>query len=95
VVTNRILANNVIMISGDEKEIQPVLITGKVTDLITGKSLPGVSVVIEDSQEGIITDDDGNYTLEAPDQNQVIVFSYTGYVTKNNLYRANSHGCNA
>ncbi|MCD4737375.1 MAG: TonB-dependent receptor [Bacteroidales bacterium] len=56
-------------------------ITGTVTTL-TGESLPGVTVIIKDTQTGKITGLDGKYTIDAPDANSVLVFSFVGYVTQ-------------
>lgn len=54
------------------------VITGQVTDSETGETLPGVNVVVEGTTIGTITDFDGNYRLEVPSSNSVIVFSYVG-----------------
>ncbi|MEG1585509.1 MAG: SusC/RagA family TonB-linked outer membrane protein, partial [Bacteroidales bacterium] len=52
-------------------------IKGNVKDE-TGLGLPGVSVVVKGTTMGTITDYDGNYTLEVP-ENAEVVFSYIGY----------------
>lgn len=54
-------------------------ITGKVTDATTGEPLPGVSIVLQGTTRGSVTDLDGNFTIEASD-GQVIEFSYVGYL---------------
>ena len=51
-------------------------VTGKVTDQ-TGASLPGVSIVVKGTTTGIITDNSGNYTINAPD-NATLQFSFVG-----------------
>jgi TonB-linked SusC/RagA family outer membrane protein len=53
-------------------------VSGKVTSAEDGSSLPGVNVVVVGSQQGSITDVDGNYTLQVPDQ-AVLKFSYIGF----------------
>ena len=53
-------------------------VNGKVTSAEDGSSLPGVNVVVVGSQQGSITDVDGNYTLEVPD-GASLNFSYIGY----------------
>ena len=54
-------------------------ITGQITDLATGETLIGVNVIIDgDSNNGSVSDIDGNYTLNAKVGDQVI-FSYVGY----------------
>ena len=45
---------------------------------VTGEPLIGVNVAVKGTTIGIITDIDGNYTLEVPSKS-TIVFSYIGY----------------
>ncbi len=58
------------------------IITGQVTDLENGESLPGVNVVVKGTTIGTVTDVDGNYRLTAPDDAQTLVFSSVGYVSE-------------
>ena len=55
-------------------------ITGTVTDA-HGDPLIGVSIRIKNAQGGTITDIDGKFTIQAP-ENATIDVSYVGYVTK-------------
>jgi TonB-dependent starch-binding outer membrane protein SusC len=55
-------------------------ITGKVTD-DAGLPLPGVSVVIEGTTDGTITDFKGQYSLLVPADKQVLVYSFIGFKT--------------
>ncbi len=57
-------------------------ITGTVTSAEDGESLPGVSVLIEGSQQGTITDMDGNFNLSVPSNDAVLVFSFIGFSQK-------------
>ena len=54
-------------------------ITGKVSDA-SGTPLPGVSIVIEGKNIGTTTDFDGNFSINAR-QNDVLQFSYIGMQT--------------
>ncbi len=56
-------------------------VTGTVTDAVTGKPLPGVTIQVKGTSTGIATDEKGHYSLSAPD-NAVLVFSYLGYIKK-------------
>lgn len=56
-------------------------ITGKVTDE-TGNGLPGVNVLVKNSDIGVITDVEGNYKLIVPDDASTLIFSYVGYITE-------------
>ncbi len=54
-------------------------ISGKVTSGEDGSSLPGVNVVVVGSQQGSITDVDGNYTINVSD-GATLKFSYIGFI---------------
>lgn len=56
---------------------QQMKITGKVTDT-GGEPLIGVSVRVDKSGNGTVTDLDGKYSIEAPAKS-VLMFSYIGY----------------
>jgi hypothetical protein len=56
-------------------------ITGKVT-ADDGSGLPGVHVLIEGTSLGTVTDSDGNYTINVPSDESVLVFSFIGYATQ-------------
>jgi hypothetical protein len=58
-----------------------ITVKGTVTDSENYTGLPGVNVVIKGTATGTITDIDGNYTLEVPNGEAVLVFSSVGYST--------------
>lgn len=45
-----------------------------------GEALPGVSVVIQGTTRGSLTDEKGNFTLSVPDEAATLIFSFVGYV---------------
>ncbi|MBO9616893.1 MAG: TonB-dependent receptor [Dyadobacter sp.] len=45
-----------------------------------GAGLPGVSVVVKGTQSGTVTDVDGQFALEIPQEATVLVFSFVGYL---------------
>ena len=55
-------------------------ITGVVNDS-SGAPLPGAAVVIDGTNDGVATDFDGNYSIEA-NVGDVLVFSFVGFVTQ-------------
>lgn len=59
---------------------------GKVTGASDGEPLIGVSAVVKGTPRGGVTDFDGNYTLTGLKQGDVIVFSYIGYLKKEQTY---------
>lgn len=59
-----------------------VLIAQKVSGTITdeeGEALPGVSIVIKGTLQGTVTDLDGNFSLEVPSEESVLVISSVGF----------------
>ena len=56
-------------------------ISGTVTDE-DGNGLPGVNVLVKNTGIGTISDADGNYKLNTPEDASVLVFSYVGYITE-------------
>ncbi|MEZ4956710.1 MAG: carboxypeptidase-like regulatory domain-containing protein [Saprospiraceae bacterium] len=53
-------------------------IKGQVTD-DNGYPLIGVSIVIQNSSKGTVTDLDGNFSIDSPIENPVLEVSYTGF----------------
>ncbi|MBS9773702.1 MAG: TonB-dependent receptor [Tenacibaculum sp.] len=47
-----------------------------------GQYLDAVSVIVENTKKGTVTDDNGNYSLKLPTGEYTLVFSYLGYSTK-------------
>lgn len=56
-------------------------ISGQVKDE-KEEPLPGVNILVKDTQQGVITDSDGKFSIEVPDENAVLVFSFVGYATQ-------------
>ncbi len=55
-------------------------VTGKVID-DSGEPLIGATVLIQGTSTGVVTDIDGSYSIQTPN-NATLVFSYTGFVTQ-------------
>src|SRR5690606_9853451 len=47
-----------------------------------GEPIPGVSVLVKDTNTGTITDLEGNYEISVPASATTLVFSYLGYVSQ-------------
>ena len=56
---------------------QQKTISGKVVDE-SGAPLPGVAVVVKGTTTGVVTDIDGNYSLQVPADAQTLQFSFVG-----------------
>ena len=61
--------------------VQAKVVKGTVTDQ-AGETIISASVVVKGTSVGTITDLDGNYELDVPDDAQTLVFSYLGYKTE-------------
>ena len=61
--------------------VQARVISGTVKDQ-TGETIISASVVVKGTTIGTVTDFDGNYTLEVPDDATVLIFSYIGMKTQ-------------
>ena len=77
------IENKTIVISrkGESTIKRLINIRGAVVDN-QGLPLPGVTVKIKGTNKGVNTDVNGNYSINVPDQNAVLVFSFIGYGTK-------------
>lgn len=57
-------------------------ISGKVTSPEEPEGIPGVNVVVKGTTIGTVTDFDGNYSLSVPEDRNVLVFSFVGFLTR-------------
>ena len=56
-------------------------VIGKVCDE-TGEGMPGVSVIVKGTSQGVVTDLDGAFNITPSQRNAVLVFSFLGYVSQ-------------
>ncbi len=56
-----------------------IAVKGQIIDAETKDALPGVNVLVKGTQTGTSSDANGNYTLNIPDANATLVFSFVGY----------------
>ena len=71
-----LLATNANLLFAQNKTV-----TGVVKDAVTKESIPGASVLVKGTQQGTITDLDGNYTLKV-ETGASLVYSFVGYETQ-------------
>ncbi|SHN20108.1 TonB-linked outer membrane protein, SusC/RagA family [Cyclobacterium lianum] len=57
-------------------------VSGKVTSTEDGEILPGVSIVIEGTSTGTVSDIDGNYSIDVPGPDAVLVYSFIGFASQ-------------
>ncbi|MCB0565825.1 MAG: TonB-dependent receptor plug domain-containing protein, partial [Phaeodactylibacter sp.] len=58
---------------------EDITVTGKVTGEDSPEGLPGVNVIVKGTSQGTVTDFEGNYSIEVPSEESVLVFSFIGY----------------
>lgn len=61
---------------------QELQVQGQVTSAEDGSDLPGVNVSIKGTSTGTVSDIDGKYKLQVPNENSVLIFSFVGYARK-------------
>ena len=64
---------------GQNVMAQELRVTGKITDTETGAAIPGVNVVIKGTNRGVNSDATGAYSVNVPNAQSVLVFSFVGY----------------
>jgi TonB-dependent starch-binding outer membrane protein SusC len=82
-LTYQMLDDKLIVVSSREATDSPThKITGTVIDESTGETLLGVSVFVEGTKIGVVTDLNGKFTINSPSSSSALVFSYIGYISK-------------
>jgi len=61
---------------------QTQTVTGTVTGSEDGEPIPGVSVFVKDTNVGTVTQPNGTYSLDVPEDAETIVFSFVGMQTQ-------------
>ncbi|MCM8568404.1 TonB-dependent receptor [Gramella jeungdoensis] len=61
---------------------QTTEVSGTIIASDSGAPLPGVTVLEKGTSNGVITDFDGNYSINLSGENAVLVFSFVGYATQ-------------
>ena len=62
--------------------LQEKVITGKVMDSHTNEPMPGVNIQVKGTTMGVISDENGKFSLPVTDPNPTLIFSFIGYVTQ-------------
>ncbi len=74
-----VVMDKVIVFARKDAIIQTGKVTGTIIDATTNEPLIGVNISIEGTTKGVISDVNGNYSIDVPDENATLVFSYIGY----------------
>lgn len=57
-----------------------VIVNGNVTSAMEDSPLPGATVVEQGTTNGVVTDQDGNFSITVSGQDAVLVFTYVGFL---------------
>ncbi|GAB3525160.1 carboxypeptidase-like regulatory domain-containing protein [Emticicia fontis] len=77
-VVRNMAAALLILLSIEEGIGQNHLVSGQIVDADGKEALPGVSITVKGTKRGTVSDGDGNYKIEASDDD-ILVFSSIGY----------------
>ncbi|MCL6524945.1 MAG: SusC/RagA family TonB-linked outer membrane protein [Thermoflavifilum sp.] len=77
-LTYQVLPNHVVVIVPLGEQVKQIRVSGVVRDS-AGQPLPGVTVKVKGTTIGTVTNAEGHFSLEVPDHNAILVFSYVGY----------------
>jgi len=69
-----------LLLMGASLYAQTIRVTGRVTDASDGLTLPGVTVQLQGTTRGTVTDANGNFSIDAPSDG-ILVFSFVGMNT--------------
>ncbi|MEX2565507.1 MAG: SusC/RagA family TonB-linked outer membrane protein [Cyclobacteriaceae bacterium] len=61
---------------------QDQTVSGTITDGNTGETLPGASIIIKGTTTGTVSDMEGEFSLNVPGPESVLVVSFIGYISK-------------
>jgi len=78
-LTFRLMEDQLIVVVPSDEPQHSAVVSGTVTSMHDRYGLPGVTVVVLGTTEGVITDGNGNYRIEVPDQYAVLSFRYVGF----------------
>lgn len=78
-ISYQVMDKLIVLTSNHYQTVQQIKITGTVTDATSNETLPGVNIIVDGSTIGAITDARGKYSIEIPNANSVLTFSFIGY----------------
>ncbi|SMD37266.1 iron complex outermembrane recepter protein [Reichenbachiella faecimaris] len=80
-VFSMLFGMGVLLVSSSGAFAQGSMVSGTIKDAESGEAIPGVNVIAKGTSNGVVTDIDGNYSLQV-EENTVLVISYVGFETQ-------------
>ncbi|UOB16035.1 SusC/RagA family TonB-linked outer membrane protein [Abyssalbus ytuae] len=69
------------------QQIQQIEIKGHVSTAVDNAPLPGASIIEKGTGNGVVTDFDGNFSINVTSKDAILVISYLGFMTKEILLK--------
>jgi len=76
-----VAGNEVLSTTPAQVQQQTTTVTGTIRDA-HAEPLPGVNILIKGTTSGVMSNADGQYAVNVPAQNAVLVFSYIGFISQ-------------
>lgn len=80
--TSSFVALNFVLFMCSAMVLAQTNVSGTVSSSEDNMPLPGVSIVLKGTSTGVTTDFDGNYSINVPNANSILIFSYIGFETR-------------
>ena len=77
----KINGKHIVLTRKGSADVKDIVITGKIVDN-KGEAIIGANVLIKGTSSGVVSDMDGNFSIKAPNEQSVLIFSYVGYVNQ-------------
>ncbi len=74
-----------LLMIGSVAMAQKKVITGKVTNQATNDPMPGVNILADKQKGGVVTKDDGSYSITVESNSTQLIFSYVGFTSQSVL----------
>lgn len=68
-----------------DKKFQQMTVTGTITSAKDGSLLPGVTIQEKGTSNGVVTDENGKYSITVQSGNSTLVFSFIGFLTEEKI----------
>ena len=66
----------------EDQKAQPIRVTGTITSESTGDPMVGVTIVLEGTSTGVLSDANGKFAIEVPGGEAYLLVSFVGYIAQ-------------
>lgn len=72
---------HIVLTKKGSADIKDIVVSGKIVDN-KGEAIIGANVLVKGTSSGVVSDIEGNFSIKAPNEQSVLIFSYVGYVNQ-------------